>query len=42
MAPDLGAFPMHDPIKNQDCRIDYFILGHDEVRELTLDELIAM
>jgi tetratricopeptide (TPR) repeat protein len=42
MAPDFGAFPMHDPKKDEDYRIDTFLLLHSDVTDLPVDELIAL
>jgi tetratricopeptide (TPR) repeat protein len=42
MAPDFGNFPMHDPQKNTDYRIDTFLLLHDEIKDLPIEDLIAL
>ena len=42
LAPDFGAFPMHDPKKDADYRIDTFLLLHNDVADLPVEELIAL
>jgi tetratricopeptide (TPR) repeat protein len=41
LSPDFGAFPIHDPLKDQDYRIDTFLLLHGDVKDLPVDELVA-
>ncbi len=42
MAPDFGAFPIYDPVKKIDYRLDTFILLHDEIKCLSIDEMTAL
>jgi tetratricopeptide (TPR) repeat protein len=42
MAPDFGAFPVYDPVKKMEYRLDTFVLLHDDIKELTIDELTAL
>jgi tetratricopeptide (TPR) repeat protein len=42
MAPDFGAFPMRDPKRDMDYRIDTFLLMHNDVADLPVDELTAL
>ena len=42
MAPDFGGFPVYDPVKKMEYRLDTFILLHDEVKELSIDEVTAL
>lgn len=42
MAPDFGAFPIYDPVKKMDYRLDTFILLHDDVKDLSIDEMTAL
>jgi len=42
MAPDFGSFPVYDPIKKVDYKLDMFLLLHDDIKELTIDEVTAL
>jgi len=41
MAPDIGGFPMHDPVKDIDYRLETFVAVHDDIRDMPVDELTA-
>jgi tetratricopeptide (TPR) repeat protein len=41
-ASDIGGFPIHDPVKDMDYRLETFVMVHGDVRELTIDELTAV
>lgn len=40
-ASDIGGFPIHDPVKDMDYRLETFVMVHGDVRELPIDELTA-
>jgi tetratricopeptide (TPR) repeat protein len=42
MAPDFGGFPVYDPVKKAEYPLDMFLLLHDEVKEISIDELTAL
>jgi hypothetical protein len=42
MVPDYGGFPIYDPERQMDLRLDAFLYLHDEVKELTIDEITAL
>jgi tetratricopeptide (TPR) repeat protein len=42
MASDIGGFPIHDPIKGIDYRIETFLLVHSDIGEMSIDELTAI
>ncbi len=41
-APDFGPLIMHDPNKDADYTLDLFLMLHDDVKEMTIDELTAL
>jgi tetratricopeptide (TPR) repeat protein len=42
MAPDFGGYPVYDPAKKMEYRMDMFLLLHDEIKELSIDEVTAL
>lgn len=42
LAPDVGGFPLHDPIKDVDYRIETFLAVHSDIREMTAEELTTL
>jgi tetratricopeptide (TPR) repeat protein len=42
MAPDFGAFPVYDPVKKMEYRMDTFLLLHDDIPELPINEVTAL
>jgi len=42
LAPDIGNFPIHDPIKNADYLLETFIAVNGDAREMTIEELTAL
>jgi tetratricopeptide (TPR) repeat protein len=41
-APDFGPLLMYDPNKDADYTIDLFLMLHDDVKEMSIDELTAL
>jgi tetratricopeptide (TPR) repeat protein len=39
MASDLGAYPIHDVQRDVDCSIDTFLMLHNDVPDVPVDEL---
>jgi tetratricopeptide (TPR) repeat protein len=42
MAPDFGGFPVYDPVKKMEYGLDMFLLLHDDIKELPIDEVTAL
>jgi tetratricopeptide (TPR) repeat protein len=42
MVPDYGGFPFHDPVKKVEYRLDMFLMLHDDIKDMSIDELTAL
>jgi tetratricopeptide (TPR) repeat protein len=42
MAPDIGSFAIHDPVKGIDYTLELFLLLNDDIPELPVEEVIAL
>lgn len=42
MAPDFGAFPIYDPHKKIDYKLDLFLLMHDDMPDLSIDDITSV
>lgn len=42
LAPDFGSFPVYDPVKKMEYGLDMFMVLHDDIQELPIDEITAL
>ena len=42
MAPDFGSFPVYDHGKKMEYRLNMFVLLHEDIKELSIDEVTAL
>jgi tetratricopeptide (TPR) repeat protein len=42
MASDIGSFPIHDPVRDMDYRLETFVAVHSDVEDLPVEELTAL
>jgi tetratricopeptide (TPR) repeat protein len=42
MAPDIGSFAIHDPVKDIDYTLELFLILNDDIPDLPVDAVIAL
>ena len=42
MVPDYGEFPVYDPVRQRELRLDFFLYLHNDVEDLTVEEMTTL